>query len=180
MDAYLRFLYDRIIRGIMDSTGGYGSVTFTKCSAGLHKLVQKIKGQSGITLNFNKEGKLHSRYLGDRYEPATIVQYCGYSAYYYLFDGEIKDCIHPFSISIHRSKRYIRYYSSERIKQELPIEIYIDKEFEVQETYNRIELYPLIEGYKYGRVVIDIDNYPKQDYFLHDCMESLMPFKFAD
>ena len=179
MDAYLQKLYMRILCDITNKVRGYAQSEFTSCSAGLHKLVQKIKDQSSITLNFNEDGRLHSQYLGDRYEPAIIAHYHGHSAYYYLFDGEIKDCIHPFSIQIDTLANYILYYSSERIERELPIDI-IEYEFEVVETYNRYELGPLIEGYKHGKVEIAITDYPKQDYFLHDRMEPLMPFKFSD
>ena len=180
MDDYLQDIYSWIFCDIVGKTSGYEPATFIPCSAGLHELVQKIKDRNGITLNFNEEGKLHSRYLGNRYEPAIIVQRRDISIYHYLFDGEIKDCIHPVSIKIDGSKKYIRYYSSERIKQELPIKIYITKtEFQVFETYNGLELCPFIEGYKHEMVIIDIADYPEQDYTLHDCMEP-MSFKFAD
>jgi len=85
--------------------------------------------------NRNEEGKLHSKYLGDRYEPALIIKDKKYGTltHIYLFDGEIVDCTHPTIIGYYRNEiYYIRYYSSERIRIGLPI--YCDG---VSEFYNR-------------------------------------------
>ena len=181
MDVYLRELY--MFMGLkLALKVGYHQPFIINNSHGLAQvaqLVQQIKGQSNIIFNYNEEGKLHSKYLGDRYEPAIIIRYDKRSMYCYLFDGEIKDCIHPFSIEIIGTERYIDYYSSERIEQELPIRI-SRKKFNVFETYNEHGLKPLLEGYKSGKVEIEIADYPEQDYLLHDCMESTMTFKFAD
>ena len=178
MDGYLQFLYEQIIVDIADKAHTYiDENAYTRCSVGLHKLVQEVDCYSMI-FNFNEESKLHSQYLGDRYEPAIILNHSNSLAYYYLFDGEIKDCVHPFSIKIYATEKYITYYSSERIEQELPIYI-IEAEFLVIRTYNRYELEALIEGYKSGSFEIAIDEYVRQDYTLHDCMERAS-FKFAD
>ena len=174
MDACLQFLYNCIINDIAGKTSSY-----TRCPDGLYKLIQEIEKPSNITFNFNEKGKLNSKYLNDRYEPAIILQGGNYSRYYYLFDGEIKDCIHPSSIVITKFNKYIIYYSSERIKQELPINI-AEIETNVVEIYNQHNSEPIIAGYKWGEVVIDIVDYVKKDYLIHECMEPAMPFKFAD
>ena len=180
MDGYLQILYKWIIMDIAENIGSHESKhEYTLCSDGLHKFVQEVKGLSNAIFNFNEEGRLHSKYLGDRYEPAIILHFHYCPTYYYLFDGEIKDCVHPFNVQISPIRKRITYYSSERIKQELPIGIY-EEEFVVFKIYNDFNSYPLIEGYKKGGVRIDITGYVKQDYLLHDCMEPLMPFKFAD
>ena len=184
MDFYLQILYKGIITGIAEKIESYDSDgddedKYPRCPAGLHKIVQEVEDLSDVTLNFNENGRLHSKYLGDRYEPAIIIQYSQFTIYYYLFDGEIKDCVHPFSIDICAAERHITYYSSERIKQELPIYI-MEDETAVAEIYNGYNPEPLIAGYKHGRAAIDIANYPAQDYFLHDLMEPPTLFKFAD
>ena len=181
MEVYLRDLYYCLIIDIDDNTKSYkdDENTYPRCSAGLHKRVQEIEDLNSITLNYNEEGRLHSKYLGDRYEPAIILRYRNRSTYYYLFDGEIKDCIHPVSITTCDIGKHIEYYSSERIKQELPIGIREDA-FSATETYNEYNSETLIAGYKSERVEINIADYPKQDYLLHDCMEPALQFKFAD
>ena len=177
MDGYLQKLYECMINNIERK-----EITFTSsikpCSDYLHKIARKLKDQNDIIFNYNEEGKLHSRYLGDRYEPAIILQYHNCSVYYYLFDGEIKDCIHPVSVQIIDTTKWINYYSSERIKQELPVGIHING-YNVIEFYNIDDLKPLLEGYKSEWVERITADYPEQDYTLHNCME-LMSFKFAD
>ena len=184
MDFHLQNLYEWIIDDIAEKIESYNDEPdadmYPRCSAGLHKFIREVEGLSDITFNFNEEGRLHSKYLGDRYEPAIIVRDPHYGhgpIYYYLFDGEIKDCVHPFSIEISRSKKIITYYSSERIKQELPVNI-IENKTNVIEIYNKYGPWLLMLGYKHGIVEINIADYVKQDYTLHDCME--LRFKFAD
>ena len=179
MEAYSQELYRCIIRQIASKISGRKPSEVVPCSASLHKLIHEIKDRSVVVLNFNKEGRLHSKYLDDRYEPAIMLHYYGYLVFYYLFDGEIKDCIHPFNIEMRSTEKYISYYSSERIKQELPIEICIQEYF-VAEIYNDYNSETLIKGYKSGKVKISIADYPKQNYTLHNCMELALPFKFAD
>ena len=182
MDGYLQILYEWIIIDIATETelyDSYGDVTYPRCPAGLHKLAREVEGLGNVTFNFNEEGRLHSKYLGDRYEPAIILQCHDSSIYYYLFDGEIKDCVHPFIIDISTTEKYITYYSSERIKQELPVTI-IKEETTVIEIYNEYNSESLLAGHKNRRVNIDISDYLEQNYFLHDCMERALSFKFAD
>ena len=179
MDDYLQELYECIISSIAYKTGVCKPGEIMPCSASLHKLVHEIKDQSSVTLNFNEEGRLHSKYLGDRYEPAVIVQRHNSSIYYYLFDGEIKDCIHPFSVEIYAAEKYIEYYSSERIKQELPIYIR-EEEFILTEIYNEYFSKPMLAEYKHGKFKIKTTDYQKKNYFLHYYMELALPFKFAD
>ena len=179
MDGYLQILYNQIIDDIITKIGMYLPSGIIPGSAYLHTLAQEIKEFDGITFNYNEEGRLHSKYLGDRYEPAIIIQCFQFILYYYLFDGEIKDCVHPFSIIIYDARKQIEYYSSERIKQKLPIGIFISNTIAF-ETYNMGDLKPLLEGYKSERVEIKITDYPEQDYTLHDCMEPALSFKFAD
>ena len=129
MDVYLMYLYRRIIYDIANKLSGYiprELIPLIPCSAGLHILAQEIKGFDGITFNYNEDGRLHSKYLDDRYEPAVIIHNQS-TTYYYLFDGKIKNCMHPFSIKIYTDVKYIKYYSSERIEQELPIYIIEEK-----------------------------------------------------
>ena len=191
MDVYLRDLYEQIFVDISDKT--YICIDeeeYPRCSDGLSTLVQKIESRNDMMFIFNKEGRLHSQYLNDGYEPAITLHNRNRSIYYYLFDGEIKDCIHPFAVEItnynhpldveiYITEKNITYYSSERIKQELPMKITED-ETTVFETYNQYSLEPLIKGYKSGSVEINIAGCIKQNYFLHDCMEQALLFKFAD
>ena len=169
MDILLRKHYSSIINNISDKL----SLVFTPvilCPYGLHAFIQTIGINDGITLNYNEEGKLHSKYLGDRYEPAIIIRRTYRSIYYYLFDGEIKDCIHPFQIEeyqYHANRIFynVFYYSSELIEQKLPIKIYEYHKF-VRKVYYQVEMHD------------DDYDYVRQDYTLHDCMEPV--FKFTD
>ena len=176
MDVYLRELYIRIIIDITNRTGIH--TPSHKCSD-LNTLAQKVKNVDGIEVNFNEDDRLHSQYLGDQYEPAIIIQYDERLIYYYLFDGEIKDCIHPVSIEMGITRKWINYYSSERIKQKLPVKIHTNK-YTVYETFNKYGSVPLLAGYKSECLETNIADYPEQDYTLHDCMEPALQFKFAD
>lgn len=177
MDVYRRSLYKSLIYDILRDIPRLDTVEAEPCSAGLHKLTRAILYRNGMTFNYNAEGRLHSRYLGDRYEPAIILHSSNYTRYYYLFDGEIKDCIHPFSVRVQLERKRIIYYSSERIKQRLPIRIHIDRL--VTEIYNH-DFEPILAGYKYGKIKIELAKYAEQDYTLHSCMEPIPQFKFAD
>ena len=77
MDGYLQILYKWIIDDIAEKIESYNDEpdadTYPQCSYGLHKFIQEVEGLSDITFNFNGEGKLHSKYLDDRYEPAIII-----------------------------------------------------------------------------------------------------------
>jgi len=64
-----------------------------------------------------------------------------YIHYYYLYDGEIKDCEHPFCIIRGEDDEVVEtvYYSSQRIRSGLPVRII--------EEYKKISYYNTIEGY---------------------------------
>ena len=179
MDDYSHHIYSRIIRDSLWKTSRYNPSDIEQCSAGLHKLVQKLEARDDIIFNYNEEGRLHSNYLGDRYEPAIIFRFAGSLLHYYLFDGEIKDCIHPFMIFMSNEMKYIGYYSSKRIEQELPLSIQKQRH-KVVENYNKYNSLTVLDGYKQGMFEIDIADDIEQDYLLHDYMEPAMPFKFAD
>ena len=179
MDDYREELYENIMNSIACSIHGYTPSEILACSAGLHELAQEVEGLSDIIFNYNEKGRLHSKYLDNRYEPAITLHSAGLSEYYYLFDGEIKDCVHPLNITISDNGKFIEYYSSERIQKELPTQINKQR-LVVFESYNGRQLTPLLEGYKHGEFKIAIADYPKQNYFRHDCMEPIPQFKFAD
>ena len=134
-----------------------------------------------IKVNYNEEGLLHSKYLEDRYEPAITIQYAFTITNYYLFDGHIKDCVHPFIVA-----KYLRigpfynviYYSSERMEQELPLRIR-EYKYEVLKYYCSDFNLSIAESPFSHSIRIAIDDYEKQNYTLHDCMEPQL-FKFAD
>lgn len=72
----------------------------------------------------NEDGLLHSYYTGSYYEPAIIYTCDELKNLYWIFNGEIRDCDHPFMISIVDGRiRKIIYYSSDRIKTNKPINI---------------------------------------------------------
>lgn len=101
----------------------------------IEQVEEHIKNHPNYTINRNEEGKMHSHYLGDRYEPAIIEHDGNYIRHYYLFDGDIKDCENPFCIVYNgRNLHQIIYYSSERIKSGKPI--YIDNEYLLYNHYN--------------------------------------------
>lgn len=111
MEDYKTYLYGQIFEllGIVHS--------LEDCNSDV--LHQVVKHNRDNVYNY-KDELLHSEYLEDRYKPAIILYRSGYAiAYVYLFDGEIRDCVHP--CIIHRDR--IEYYSSERIEQDEPIHI---------------------------------------------------------
>ena len=170
MDILLQRCYKLIINEISGNLN-LNSKSVTLCSYGLHAFIQTIGINDSITLNYNEDGLLHSKYLEDKYEPAIIIHCTTRLIYYYLFDGEIKDCTHPFQIEeyyVDRTLFTVFYYSSELIEQKLPIRIYEYKN-SVRKVYYQIEI---------PDEKVNIDDYVRQDYTLHDCMEPL--FKFAD
>ena len=133
---------------------------WTQCRSpvALNNFMRKVEiapPEPGYTLNFNynEEGNLHSKYLGNRYEPAIVISCDRFTIFYYLFDGTIKDCIHPFYILIYKAGcTKIKYYSTERISTNHPV---------VTETYTSnddLTLHDYIEG----------------------CDNPLLPFKFVD
>jgi len=99
------------------------SIGFSGCET-LDEVEEIVSHYEETTINRNEYGQLHSRYLGDRYEPAIIARGINSYTEYYLFDGEIKDCIHPFIIGYENGKVWkVVYYSSERIRNNEPINI---------------------------------------------------------
>lgn len=142
----------------------------------LNEFVQKIEAAGPrpnymFKFNYNEDGKLHSKYLGDRYEPAIIISNTRFIGRYYLFDGIIRDCVHPFYLFIDINTVKVLYYSTERIKTDQPIYITIDGA-SATESYNHR---------KYRTVH---NNYTGIDFTLHDyiegCDDPLLPFKFVD
>ena len=180
MDDFLRYCYSIIINDISDRfvLSKKPAIPTSSCSESLHGFIQTIKN-ANIKFNYNEEGRLHSKYLEDRYEPAIIIRYVDHTIYYYLFDGEIKDCIHPFTIiKYFNGPLYnVLYYSSERIEQGLPIKI--------RETFEEVTHHCCVDStliadslFACGSIV-NYKDYVKQDYTLHDCMTPQL-FKFAD
>jgi len=134
MEAYKEYLCTWI--GYLDDLG----------LRNLTEIEAAIIDDPSYTINRNEKGRIHSRYLGDRYEPA-ISHNCGYD--YYLFDGEIKDCEHPFLIYSKRGVTLlVAYYSSKRIKNEQPI--FMDREHEQYNRYKHL-------GGPFGKI---LDEYP--------------------
>ena len=122
MDKFLDHCYGHIITDILNVTCSFDRSN--KSSESLHKLIKTVNSNR-IECNYNEEGLLHSKYLDDRYEPAITIRFGFMVMYYYLFDGEIKDCVHPFSVKKYSRVEtfYIVLYYSERIEQDLPIKI---------------------------------------------------------
>ena len=177
MDIYLRECYADIISVIYDKLGKDDHCIPILCASSLHELLRGENERFGISVNRNEEGRLHSRYLGDRYEPAVIVHHdTSTTYYYYLFDGEIKDRIHPFSVTKYHVIHTVKYYSSDRIEQGLPITI-SECHTHVTMFYNSSMCIPIIKkGYRNAKEKISLDNYTKQDYTLHYMEESILKF----
>jgi len=131
-------------------------------------------GKDCFILNKNEEGRLHSKYLGDRYEPAIQFKIDNIYINYYLFDGEIKDCTHPFHIRFYNDKvEEIVYYSSERIENGEPIHLRHNSTY-----YNQYpDSFIIIDEYE-SKIVNErmIGNFSE----LCEEMEEPPKFKFAD
>ena len=180
MDIFSQKCYEELIRDISYKTG-LAYELIEPCSDSLHAFIQTIKSVY-VTFNYNEEGQLHSKYLEDKYEPAVSVQHNCSITYYYLFDGEIKDCIHPFSVTkfTHTASCEVLYYSSERIEKKMPVRIC---EYECENLMGVYYYNPsgtTLLQISCGRYVkIDMAGYARRDYILHAYMEPLL-FKFAD
>jgi len=139
---------------------------------------ETISYGGSVTINRNEEGKLNSRYLDDRYEPAVRVQKTQGYTDFYLFDGEIKDCSHPFYV-LYVKDVIVRvvYYSSERIMNNRPI--VLEKTYNWKNKYYTLrEPNPItiLEGYESGTFRDET-----LDGFSLQCEEMDKPlFKFAD
>jgi len=131
-----------------------------------------------ITINRNEQGQLHSKYLGNKYEPAVIVKSPYRIVKYYLFDGNIKDCEHPFRVSTHLNGDVysVYYYSSERIKNNQPVFIGYKNDYN-RYVYNEC-VYKILDEYPSGE---DDEDLIKDFSILHEEMEdTIFKFKFAD
>lgn len=99
-------------------------------------IYDSIKDDSRYTCN-NEDGLLHSNYNGTHYEPAIIYSYRGRITYYWLFDGKIKDCEHPYRIDIFYGQvADITYCSSARINADQPIYINNSYMYGTRKAYN--------------------------------------------
>ena len=178
MDSFLRYCYTLIINDIVDKPGPFTRPAKSD-SESLHALIKTVNIDD-IKFNYNEEGLLHSRYLEDRYEPAITIINKFEIIYYYLFDGKIKDCVHPFKVEEYSDKTTftVGYYSSERIAQDLPFKICEYSENVLKYYYTGFDL-SIAEGPFSRHIVVAINDYEKQDYTLHDCMEPQL-FKFVD
>ena len=182
MDIFLKDCYTNINWDIVETL----CMPESNKKLNLQTLIKLVESYNtcDIVLKYNEEGKLHSKYLDDRYEPAITISYEESITYCYLFDGKIKDCVHPFYVSIYNDDYYVvRYYSSERIRQTLPILINenVDGIGNIEYTFNQcVVLSTILDGYASETKLINKSDYVKQNYTLHDCMEPTMPFKFAD
>ena len=155
------------------------------------EIYSKIKDNPGCTCNLNEDGLLHSAYNETHYEPAVTFREKNRITYYWLFNGEIKDCEHPFMIHTYKGRiMNVTYYSLERIQTNRPIYIYCGNYQTRYEKYNmyfnsfRGEEIQILDDYKYkyGReyddsIYCNINTTP-ECYPLWDEMEPR--FKFAD
>ena len=148
------------------------------------EIYDSIKDDPKYTCNLNEDGLLHSNYTGTHYEPAIIYRLMGSVTYYWLFNGNIKDCEHPFMIKVLEDKIIdILYYSSERIKTNQYINcgrkykgynIYYDSRTSIS--------HKIVNSHKYYEEE-DVEQFSKdmftpEWYPLFDEMET--HFKFAD
>ena len=148
------------------------------------------KSDPAYTCNLNEDGLLHSTYNGDHYEPAITWCQDDETIYYWLFDGKIKDCLHPFEISVcNKQITYIRYYSSERIQTNQPIFIHNGAFCMPYEEYNTY-----FDWFIYKDKVLDIKYKHGKKTYLNGhnnnisttsegyplCDEMEAHFKFAD
>lgn len=131
-------------------------------------MARHINDHPNYIINRNEEGKVHSRYLGDRYEPAIIHRYNRVEKHYYIFDGEILDCDHPFRIVyLEGNITAVEYYSSERIKEYKPSYINLNLNFRLYNAYllGR-DVKPVLKSYLHKM----IKGTEQNDYALHDAM----------
>ena len=162
---------------------------YVKYSTSEEEIYCKIKDDPSYTCNLNEDGLLHSTYNENHYEPAITFRWKKFIIYYWLFNGEIKDCGHPFMINTHENQiSSIHYYSSERIQTNQPIYIYCG---DYQRRYANHNMYinnftckktKILNDDKY-ECGLEYDNAIHCDttpegYPLWDEMESR--FKFAD
>ena len=148
-------------------------------------IYDKIKDDSNFICNLNEDGLLHSTYNENHYEPAAIFRHGSILNYCWLFDGKIKDCLHPFNICMGGSITDISYYS-ERIKTNQPIGIFYPIDEPSCEKYNTYfdhtgKRHKILNDnrYKHGTkycIITTPEGYPICDEMEMD----IFKFKFAD
>lgn len=79
-------------------------------------IVKNIRNKPEFKFNLNENGNLHSDYVNGYYEPAIIRVHNNTTYLYWLFDGKIVDCEHPFHVSIDKVITEVEYFSSSRIR----------------------------------------------------------------
>lgn len=194
MDIYLERCYRSILytlAGILPLPDGNIEIA-TNGPDSVREIVRRIEigpTVNGYTFkfNYNENGDLHSKYLGDRHEPAITISHYNMKQLYYLSNGVILDCIHPFSILvINENDINVTYYSTERITTEQPINIEINAEIygRARESYNyNHDVNDLLDGYYSGDKMVG-NIYNNIDFTLHDYIEDyeapLLLFKFVD
>ena len=155
------------------------------------EIYAKIKNDPSYTCNLNENGLLHSTYNGTHYEPAIIQKYNKHLIYYWMFDGKIKDCLHPFMIHTFCDKIIdIHYYSSDRIQANQYVRYNCEyASFKEYNTYYNWSIgghCTIIDddSYKYDDDDDDDDEQFNKDMFTPEwyplCNEIDYKFKFAD
>jgi len=149
-------------------------------SKSLEELEQHCSKNKLITINRNEYGQLHSKYLDDRYEPAISFKSTYRQHDYYLFDGDIKDCVHPICVKYYRGQVIqVIYYSSERIKRGEPN--IITNSYAFYNRYNDFKT--IIDGYESKLIGCEekISYCNLLDGFSLLCEEmDIFKFRFAD
>lgn len=142
--------------------------------------------------NTNENG-LHSYFTGSYYEPALVL-ILNHTHIYWFFDGEIRDCEHPFHIILlENTLCRIVYYSSERIRSSKPVVVNFNQ-FDSQILYNCYRLCrPGFQGHEYCIILEGINKnicanainipdhlFTSEFYPLYDRMAEDIALKFAD
>lgn len=162
MEEYRKALYLNISDIIEPSSYSYNEETVT---------YQHING-----------GQVHSVYNEETrtYTPA-LSRSIGHIVYqYYLFNGEIKDCTHPFCVSIDTERNIVTnvtYYSSERIRSGLPIAFGMYNCYECFDTGNLKQIL-----YEFPLCTKDelCSNNPEYYLVCDEMLTTSWQFKFTD
>jgi len=81
-------------------------------------------------LLYHMEEDLTYKYVDGKYLPAVTYMDGPHTTHFWLFDGEIKDCDHPFCVTLENDGEgtdfivSIVYYSTDRVINNMPIEIF--------------------------------------------------------
>lgn len=151
-----------------------------------YAIIGRPETQFEYTLNEN--GRFHSNYAGTHYEPAIIIRGECRVRYFWLFDGNIKDCTHPYYIEImYGTLSAIVYYSSERIHNQQPLSSIYDGDECMEQWFNEYwesascEFVPVLDAYdaftEYEPIGYDKSAFTKEWYLLH---HEFNGFKFVD